>query len=225
MEKRSFIKQYAKITITSLVVFFGIWQPVFGQSEGAKKLFAEIRQHLNAPVNEIEIYSLADCTGPEGTYKSEVKGDGFNLFFSQVFSYRDESLELHISGDEGTDASGKPLDNFMIFYGRMHDYVRIALQPEYLIRRVDSVITNDDGSTVLGKTHSDYKVEYVTNDQNVPINFTFYLDKAQSITTWFDEWMFSDQGIKVPKTVRIVDGEKVFTFSYTDISIKEIRKG
>lgn len=110
----------------------------------------------------------------------------------------------------------------MIFYGRMHDYVRIALQPEYLLHSVDTVITKQDNIAVDGKTHMDYRVNYVVNNQKLPIRFTFYLNDEQPITTWFEEWMITAEGVKVPKKVRIVDEEKVFTFNYTEISIREM---
>ncbi len=205
-----------------LALILMISQPALGQRKDAEKLFTEIRKNLKDPVNEIEIHSIAECTGLDGTYKTEVKSAGVNLFFSQVFSYKEEAIKLRITGDKGTDASGKPLSDFMIFYGRMHDYIRIALQPEYLIRRIDSVITNSEGSKVTGETHSDYRIEYVITNQNLPSHFTFYLDESRSITTWFEEWMFTAKGVKVPRTVRIVDEERIFTFNYTDISIKEI---
>lgn len=207
-----------------LALIFVIYQPAYAQRNDAEKLFTEISKTLNAPPNQIEIHSVAECKGPDGAYTTVVKSDSDNLKFSQVFSYRDEHVELNISGGNGTDANGEPISEFMIFYGRMHDYVRIALQPEYLLHTVDSVIKRSESIMIIGKTDKNYSVRYVIDSQKLPVWFTFHLDDEHPITTWFEEWMIINAGIKVPKTVRIVDGEKEFLFRYTEISIEEMEK-
>lgn len=82
----------------ALALIFTMSQPVYGQRKDAEQLFKEIRKTLKAPENEIEIHSVAECFGPDGTYTSKAEGDGVNLYFSQVFSYRDEPVELYIMG-------------------------------------------------------------------------------------------------------------------------------
>jgi hypothetical protein len=223
MDINSRLKIFQFIALEFLMLF--IFNPsMLAQDDQAEKLFAEIKQTLNVPDVELIIQSVAECTGPEGSYETRVYGDGDNLTFSQIFSYRDESNELSISGDRGTNALGESISEFMIFYGRMHDYVRIALQPEYLLHSVDSVISKPDSIMISGKTDSGYRVEYFTDSKKKPLYFKLYLDDETSLNTWFDEWVLSTQGIKIPKTVRIVDGEKEFIFRYTDISVEEINK-
>ena len=108
------------------------------------KHFSEIKKRMGVAGLSLTIHSIAECKGPDGAYVTKVESSEGHLTFKQQFSYRDEPVELKINGDEGVDAEGESISEFMIFFGRMHDYVRIALQPEYLFQEIDSVIQKKD---------------------------------------------------------------------------------
>jgi hypothetical protein len=178
-----------------------------------------VKKKLRSNTETLIIRAEAECEGPEGIYTTFVEGDGDTLTFRQDFSYRDEVRELYISGNEGIDGRGEPINEFMVFYGRMHDYVRIALQPDYLLHEIDSLVSQSEKLIVFGKTGLGYVVEYQTDREYLPVSYTFYLEENHSIRTFFESWAETDNGMKVPEHIRIEDGEKVFTFRYKDIII------
>ena len=187
-------------------------------NHGADTLFSSVQKELRTPSSRFVIESIAACESSEGLYVTQVTSKTNYLEFTQSFSYRDETTGLKISGNKGENGNGEALSDFMIFYGKMHDFVRIALQPEYLIHEVDSVKHSTDGIRVNGKT-SGYPITYFLNSDRVPLYYTFFLPDQDPITTYFESWKTTPEDIKVPDIIKIVDGEKVFTYTYTEILI------
>ncbi len=207
-------------TLLFTVLFvFGISQNSEAQqSTSESQVFEHIKSRLGTPDSEYMINSTAACEGPDGLYISEIESKPIHLKFRQTFTYREESRDLIIEGEKGVSASGEKLSDFMVFYARMHDYIRIALNPEYLIHETDSIEAGDQHIMIFGQT-SEYKLEYKTDLNYLPQEYTFYITEEQYITTKFESWKQVNNAVWVPSVVRIIDGEKIFTFNYTEILV------
>ncbi|MBO6525265.1 MAG: hypothetical protein JJ971_15660 [Balneolaceae bacterium] len=212
------ILKFGSMVILLISIFYPVQR--INAQDNAADIIRQVKAKLGTPEASFSILSVAKCLSPERAYTSKVEGNGDSLSFKQVFPDTDEVIDLRIQGDKGIDGTNsEPLGDFMIFYGRMHDFVRIALQPEYFLVEIDSLQKNNEGITLFGKTVFGYVAEYKINSDSIPSEFTFYLDDGHFINTIFEFWNTTKEGIKVPKLVRIIDGEKIFTFDYKTVTI------
>ncbi len=213
-------RQIFKISSVTILTFLFFFQLANAQTSDISTIIKQLKEKLGTPESSFYISSSANCEGPEGTYISNAESDGSSLHFKQIFSYREGVVDLKIEGKSGTDENnGESLSDFMIFYGKMHDYVRIALQPEYFLVQIDSLQRGNQESTLFGKTVFGYTAEYRINSKYVPSKFKLYLNNGHFITTIFETWSTTKDGILVPKLVRIIDGDKTFTFNYETVKV------
>jgi hypothetical protein len=179
------------------------------------------------------IMSVADCSGPQGTYTTEVHStdDGY-VFFRQDYTYRNEPFIAvvydSVSG-YSLDTDYRivdTLDPLMIGMVKGHAFCRIALDPEWHFNitgggdmhsyRGDSCLLYD-GMDRMGRS---LKV-YINPSTRLLAGYIFHnpFNETEKIETVYRSWMEID-ALPWPDTVEIIQAARdTFTFVYREILI------
>lgn len=176
------------------------------------------------------ILSKANCTGPEGAYYTEIHSteNGY-LYFKQTFSYKEDmfrsivlnSGKSYVLHDD--NRVGDELGKEVIFMLKSHDFLRMAMDPEFLFSELKDngvkKIAKEKCNFFLAKDPLGNPTELYFSSDNVlrsirlknPLNLEEYIEIS------FSNWQ-NFSGKTVPQKVEILQGGKdLFTFSFYDI--------
>lgn len=170
------------------------------------------------------IYTFAECVGPRGTYQTSIWSDDRTTVFKQEFSFKSDRVGYRLTEKDTCQIGGERITPLETFVGQSHDFVRLALQPDYLMTGLKTEERTGDTVIVNGRTKMGFRMSYkmLAADRR-PIGHDLYIDDGHSTThiRWiYGQW--SKQGLFIiPMRVSIRQGEKTFEFRYTDVRINE----
>ncbi|MEM9078233.1 MAG: hypothetical protein AAGC43_14415 [Bacteroidota bacterium] len=182
---------------------------------------------------EIEkINSFANCNGPNGDYITEIKSDkNGELFFSQVFEYRDLPFIAQLSSDgKGYtfDKNGKvsdTLSNISIEVIRSHDFHRLQTNPKSFFHEIKfekDVKTDTKLYSGVDRLNNPVKIYYDKSIKQIRIiEFLNMMDTTEVIKIEYKKWIESEYG-KLVKEIEIVQAKKdTFYFNFKKIEINK----
>ena len=176
------------------------------------------------------LLSKANCTGPEGTYYTEIHSTetGY-LYFKQTFSYKEDIFRAvvlnagksYVLHDD--NRIGDELGKEVIFMLKSHDFLRIAMNPEFLFSEL-----KDNGVKKIGGENCSFymsedplgnpaELYFSTGEVLKFVRLKNPMNLEEFIEISFSNWQkFS--GKTVPQKVEILQaGKDLFTFSFYDI--------
>jgi len=168
------------------------------------------------------IFADAICIGPKGNYNTTVYSDPLTTLFHQTFSYQADSIYYYISTPDSCDASGKKLSTMETFVAQSHDFIRLALDPAFLfihtpLEKVMGDTVYMEGKTSIGVT----LIFKATKNNRQPISHELHIPDNNSllVVRWkYSDWIPMGE-FMIPFKIEIKEGEKRFSFRYTEINI------
>jgi len=190
---------------------------------GSKKAIAGVRN----------IRSIADCTGPNGKYTTEIySADGQRLIFRQVRA--GNVYTGHTNGSVFWTKDEKTGDFSLAgtseaFAWRSHDYQMLIMDPAARFR--DPVFEAEEtfagaAANKLRATDELGKPAYLFFDKNSKLMLGFTIQnpfstKPETIRTIFNEWKRAGK-LMLPSKVTATDKQGDFVLNFTGISLNKI---
>lgn len=198
----------------------------FSQSTQAKELV------LESKYDQIKnIISIANCTGPGGSYTTEVHATNTGYtYFHQQFSYRPNDFKAILtSPDCGYYYEGEDL-KYLSFINRQfirsHEFHKISIAPFEYFNEVklqgDAFINNQKCKMFSGVDHSGNSVKlFYSPKEQLILGFEMknFIDTTEVIQVIHKNWTDTDYG-KMIKALEIIQGGRdTFHFNFDQILI------
>lgn len=180
------------------------------------------------------LVAVADCTGPNFEYKTEVHStkEGY-VYFKQSYA-EDDNFEIVIHDDSlgyQIDVNRQVVEQLtpeVIAVVRGHEFHKMHLRPEAYYSNInyikDETYQGQHCEVYAGLDEMNNKVLVYYNRGQKRIEglkLKNPMDTAQQIEVMYKEWMLKDYGT-VAKRVEILQGEKdLYIFDYTDVKIND----
>lgn len=215
----------------SLLIFIVvIWLAACNSAPTSEKILSESVKTIISTDTINTIIALADCTGPNGKYTTEIhSGEDDYTFFKQLFSYDQPFEAVVVNMDSAFEISnpGVNLGAGTVVGLKSHEFHEIIF---------DVAERHHDFKTPVKTVFHDepsYRIDAM-NNLNQPVELFFSSDSKlflgmtmrnpdkidEVIEIFYSDWK-PMSGIKLPMYVNIDQAGKIFTFDFTEVKIND----